>query len=262
MFRTQIERMTHPVVLRRRLPAPFGSATIYASTEGGLRYLRPRLTQVDPVLLQLVQELIISGSTVWDVGANLGLFSFAAAVNAGPNGYVLAIEPDIRLAGLLQRSSSVNRGHAPVEIVPVAAAHDIGVARFHIASRNRATNHLDGFGTSQTGGTRFTQLVPTITLDCLMGIFPPPDLLKIDVEEAEVGVLTGAANVLKVCPKVICEVAAKNSAEVTTILTGHKYTLYDGNEPAQTRVPVSEARPNTVAIRKSEVLRLAEMGPS
>ena len=146
------------------MPPPFDTARLYVSSEGGLRYLRPRLDGVDPALLQLASELIQPGSVVWDIGANLGLFTFAAAVAAGPSGYVLSVEPDTALVQLLRRSAALNRGHAPVDVLPTAVADSSGVGRFHIARRNRSTSHLDGFGTTQTGGIRTTEIVPTVTL--------------------------------------------------------------------------------------------------
>jgi FkbM family methyltransferase len=191
MLRTTLEQVSHRLVIQRRLPSPFDKAMIYASTEGGLRYLRRRMDNVDPVLLRLVTETARAGDVVWDIGANVGLFSFAAAVGASPEGRVLALEPDAVLVALLRRSAAADQQHAPVEVLPVAVTDDLGVGQFHIARRNRSTSYLDGFGTSQTGGIRATKLVPTVSLDWLAERFPAPDIIKIDVEGAELNVLAG-----------------------------------------------------------------------
>lgn len=248
LARTALEQLTHRLVVRRRLPAPFGDARIYMSSEGGLRYLRPRLGSIDPMLIRLAAEVVRPGDVVWDIGANLGLFSFAAAVAAGPSGRVLAIEPDALLVGMLRRSAAANHGQAPVEVLPAAVADDLGVARFHIARRNRATSHLDGFGTSQTGGIRATELVLTVTLDWLAARFPMPAVVKIDVESAELKVLAGGAHVLSTLPTIICEVAARNAATAAGLLAVHGYTLYDAELPAAERTPEAAALPNTLAI--------------
>ena len=251
MLRSALEQVTHRIVIQRRLPPPFAAARIYVSSEGGLRYLRRGMTRVDPELLGLAAEMVGVGDTVWDIGANVGLFSFAAAVAAGPAGRVLAVEPDTVMAGLLRRSAAVNSGHAPVEILPAAVSDQESVARFHIARRNRLTNYLDGFGSSQTGGMRTTELVPTLTLDWLAARFPAPDVIKIDVEQAEVAVLAGGSSVLGHASTIICEVAARNSTAVRDVLDRHGYVLYDGDLPSGERVPVGAAPYNTLAVKPS-----------
>ena len=251
VIRTALERTSHRLVIKRQMPYPFSAAHIYVSTEGGLRYLRPDMADVDPALLRLAEECVHPGSVVWDIGANVGLFSFAAAVAAGPGGRVVAVEPDGVLAGLLRRSAEANEQHAQVDVLPAAVADHFGVARFHIARRNRSTNHLDGFGTAQAGGVRATELVPTVTLDWLAEHFPQPDVIKIDVEEAELMVLRGAANVLSMLPTLICEVAARNATGVRDVLRGHGYSIYDAEQPAANRVPTDLAPANTLAISSS-----------
>jgi len=250
--RAVLEQISHRLVIRRRLPAPFAAVRIYVSSEGGLRYLRPHMDQVDPVLLRLVSETVSPGDTVWDIGANVGLFSFAAAVAAGPGGRVLSVEPDTVLVQLLRRSAAAGVHHAPVDVLPAAVAADCGVARFCIARRNRSTSHLAGYGTSETGGVRATQLVPTVSLDWLLDRFPAPDVVKIDVEGAEAQVLQGGTAVLHAHhPRLICEVGQARAAEVRDLLVKSGYILYDGDQPAGRRPPVREAPFNTLALSTS-----------
>ena len=135
LLRSALEQVTHRIVVRRRLPPPFAAARIYVSSEGGLRLLGRSMTQSDPELLGLAAETVRRGDTVWDIGANLGLFSFAAAVAAGPSGRVLAVEPDTVMAGLLRRSAASNSGQAQVDVLPAAVSDEESVARFHIARR-------------------------------------------------------------------------------------------------------------------------------
>ena len=246
--RGALERLTHRLVLRRRLPAPFNAARIYMSSEGGLKYLRPRLGEIDPALLSLVTEIIRPGDVIWDIGANLGLFTFSAAVAAGPEGYVLAIEPDALLVGMLRRSAAANHGEATVEVLSVAVADNLGIARFEVARRNRATSHLEGYGGTQTGGVRATEIVPTVTLDWLAQRFPLPRVVKIDVEAAEMKVLAGGERVLDGCPTIICEVAGCNAEAAGNLFAAHGYTVYDGGQPAVRRVPLTVAPWMTLAI--------------
>jgi FkbM family methyltransferase len=248
VLRQILESSSHRLIIRRRLPAPFRNAQIYASTEGGLRYLRPTGKGIDPTLLGLAAELIRPGDTIWDIGANVGLFTFAAAVAAGPGGHVLAVEPDTWLVNLLRRSSAANRHLAAVDVLCAAVADEIGVARFHVARRNRSTSHLEGYGTTEAGGSRAVQVVPVVTLDWLAQCFPAPDLIKIDVEEAEVLALAGGAGVLRSGATVICEVAGHNSPAARDLLARYGYEVYDGDQHQHQRSPLPAAPPNTLAV--------------
>lgn len=188
--RSHAEQWSHRIVVRRRLPVPYSQARIYTSSEGGLRYLKPTLRHVDPMLLSVVEETVRRGDVVWDVGANVGLFAFAAATRAGSDGRVLCLEADTWNVALLRRSAATQpSSSARVDVLPAAVSDAVGVARFEIAKRNRSTNALEGMGSNQTGGVRETQLVPTVTLDLLANHFPIPSVLKIDVEGAEALVL-------------------------------------------------------------------------
>ena len=193
MVRGMIENFTRDWVIRRRLSADFSSAPIHVSPSAGLRYLFRPMSSVDPSLARAGARVCDAGAVVWDVGANVGLFSFAAASMAGPEGLVVALEPDAWLVQLLRRSALEQpAGSAPVKVIPAAVASEMSIRTLCLAARSRASNHLAEFGTTQTGGEREQQSIVAVTLDWLMESLPAPSLVKIDVEGAELEVLRGA----------------------------------------------------------------------
>lgn len=204
----------------------------------------------DPILYNLAKEFVKRGHVVWDVGANVGLFSFAAAHLAGPSGRIYSIEPDVWLVQLLRRSSSAQvSSSASVQIIPVAVAEACGLRTFNIASRARSANYLSGYGSPQTGGAAEQQTVVSITLDWLAKHLPLPDVIKIDVEGAELEVLGGGIGVLgEKRPVILCEVFSDHSPQVTALLKSMGYRIYDGGVPSGQRRELQAAPYETIAI--------------
>ena len=228
----------------RRLPDDLGGCRFPASLEGGAKFLKWDLHTVDPTLTQFARRYVTPGARVWDIGANVGLFTFMASGMAGPTGSVLAVEADTWLAGNLRRAALANSGGAPVSVLPAALGRQNGVAEFAIGRNSRATNYLvEAGGSCVAGGIRERQFVPTLTLDGLLETFPPPSVLKIDVEGAELDVLSQASNVLAARPVVLVEVFEQIRDAVHSVLEPHGYRYLD----ATSYQPVDLPRFNTVA---------------
>jgi FkbM family methyltransferase len=250
MLRSLAEHLSRGRSFRYRLPREFGGCRLYVTPEAGLRYWLPnRALRIDQTLLRNAAETVKPGSVVWDVGANMGLFSFAAAGLAGPAGRIFSIEPDTTMTKLLRRSARLNPAAAPIEVIPCAVSDSISLARFKIASRSRTSNALEGFGLNQAGGVREVETVLTVTLDWLSEQISLPDVLKIDVEGAELAVLRGAARLLKIKrPVVIFETTGPNWNEDSRIFWDLGYTLYDSDLPPAQRTPLSDATFNILAL--------------
>lgn len=257
MLRALLERLSRGRVLRRRLPAAHGGHALYVSPDAAMRLWRRDLGAVDPYLLRMAAGLVRPGMTVWDVGANVGLFAFAAAFASGAAGRVLAVEADGWLAELLRRSArTAPPSYARVEVLAAAVSDAPGTAELCIARRGRAGNHLSRVaGSTQTGGTREVVQVAAVTLDGLLDRFPPPDLVKIDTEGAELLVLRGGGRLLREFrPVLLCEVVAENAPEIGALLRGHGYTLFDA-EAYPGGGPVGLPTWNTLALPAKEVGR-------
>lgn len=239
MLRSLAERLSRNIVLRRRLPHDLGGHFIYVTPGSALNFWYPTLERADTGhLMDTVRRFVARGSIAWDIGANVGLFSFSAAAKAK---MVLAVEPDTWLATLLNRSAAAITN---VRVLSAAATDRVDLGELNIAQRGRATNFMSGFGTSQTGGVRDRQPVVTITLDWLAERFPVPDIIKIDVEAGERLVLEGGRSLfIGARPLLVCEVASTNSSWVTNFLLSLGYSFLD----EQMR-PIPIAIDNVIAV--------------
>jgi FkbM family methyltransferase len=233
IVRAIAEGLLGPLVFTRHLPEEHGGARLVVSGRvGGLKYLFKPAKSWDPELLRITSALVKKNDIVWDVGANVGLFSMSAAHLAGARGCVYAIEADADAQVLLNRSIfSASLEHAPITLLPVAVSDKSGWATFAISKRARASNSLMGYGSSYTGGVLQNRTVPLVTLDELLEEFPPPNVLKIDVEGAELRVLEGAKGMLEaVRPLIYCEISSDNTDALQQIFKKYAYRFLKGEK--------------------------------
>jgi FkbM family methyltransferase len=231
-MRKLLKSLSRGVVLKRRLPAEFGGARIFVTPESTLEYWRRDIGRVDPFLLSMVQELVRPGMTVWDIGANVGLFSFAAAALGAQ---VVAVEADLWLANLLHRSSLLNQ--LPVTVLPAAVSENSGIARLYLSEEGKASNSLRGTGPAQT--------VLALTLDGLLEYFPVPQVVKIDIEGMEYAALKGARKLLESRPVILCEVNEHHELIGELFRDAH-YTIYAARD--RSRKPLTRPSRDTLAI--------------
>lgn len=141
--------------------------------------------------------LLRPGQTFVDVGANVGFYSLLASRLVGATGTVVAFEPMPRNIALLHRHVALNNAKN-ITIVPAACANCTSVDLF-CAGENDALGHLAGANGEKESGPAVSRpsIVATLSLDEAaetLGIVP--DVVKIDVEGAELRVLAGAHGIL------------------------------------------------------------------
>jgi FkbM family methyltransferase len=151
-----------------------------------------------------LSTLVSNGSTIFDVGANIGFFSVRFARWVGPDGKVIAIEPEARNVESLRRRIELAGMADIVECVPAAAADKPGELRLAITRGHPADHHLSDSGV----------LIPAVTLDDLAAEDPRPvSLIKIDVQGAEAMVVAGARELIETHrPAIFVEIDAPSLA--------------------------------------------------
>jgi hypothetical protein len=96
---------------------------------------------------------------------------------------------------------------------------------------------------------REVETVLTVSLDWLADRLPPPDVLKIDVEGAELAVFHGAQQMLKAKrPMLIFELTRPNWDEESRFLHDLGYTLFDSDVPPGERQPLTGPTYNILGI--------------
>jgi FkbM family methyltransferase len=247
------ERLFRNRVFRRRLPANFGRRPIWISPDARLRYLKPWAPGFDLQLLGYVEKYIKPRDVVLDIGGNVGEFALAAAHCAGSDGSVLTIEPDPFLANLILRTSMepANQDIRP-NVLSLACSSEVGIERFYISARGRASNALAACGLEDMGGTRAELLVHTTTIDSIVASWKTPSFIKIDVEGAERQVLEGATRTLTAHRPLVLVEVRKDKDKVREILLAHGYVLFD---PAASLAgpPLTECVFDTLAIPEERI---------
>jgi len=248
-----LERLSRRLVFTRRLPAGLGGRRLWVTPAAALVYYRPLKGESWRDLYDFAGHCVKPGDCVWDIGANLGVFAFAAAHHAGIRGEVLAVEADIWLADLVRRSALESAPDAaPVEALACAVSAAVGLESFCTTSRARSGSHLvsaPGSGESLVGLAVATNPVVTVSLDWLLERRRGPAVVKIDVEGAELSVLQGAARLLhEHRPRLLIEVYEKSADQITSLLHAAGYDLYDFTLGWEARQPVARAVYQTLAL--------------
>jgi len=138
-------------------------------------------------------RLLRPGDCMLDVGANVGYYTMVAAKLVGPTGHVHAFEASPRIYPLLKKNAELNPD-ANIQVHCQAVTEKCGDVEF-----STATAEQTGYSSIRDLGDKTTHVatVPTVSLDSLLDEFPKTRLVKIDVEGAELMVLSGMRRLIE-----------------------------------------------------------------
>jgi FkbM family methyltransferase len=168
-------------------------------------------------------DALKQGDVVYDVGANVGIYSLNASFQVGNSGWVYAFEPLERNLNYLRQHLALNNLQN-CTVLETAICNTEGTLAFSAADRQPSMGRLSPSGEIA---------VPSTTLDiCVYGEqrLRPPNVLKIDVEGAEFEVLSGATRgITEFHPTIFLEVhGAELHRTCRDFLVAKGYSVEDG----------------------------------
>lgn len=179
--------------------------------EWGASLWRQVQALMEPETLSWLDQHILDGETLWDVGANLGLYALWCA-KRHPGCRVVAFEPNALTHPLLVRHAIANGVADRVTALPIAlSAGPPSIEAFRLSTMipGKAANQLDvdGAPPMHAGIEAARYAVLAGSADALIRLLdlPRPDHLKIDVDGIEPLILAGAAETLRTVRSVLVE---------------------------------------------------------
>ncbi|HEX2069460.1 MAG TPA: FkbM family methyltransferase [Actinomycetota bacterium] len=186
-----------------RLVVPMRDVTIAPSLIDG---------EYETFELDIFERIVQPGMVVFDVGANLGIYSVIAAARVGSAGRVFAFEPVPENLEYLRTNIELN-GLRNVEVVPQGVGSEKGQMRIFLSPNGVGSHSAAAANVGRTlSGQRSTRGhvdVPVITIDEFAAARSVvPDVVKMDIEGYEAFAVRGAATTLERRPTLLMEFSA------------------------------------------------------
>ena len=220
-------------MLPRRLPALAHPIYLRLFSHGSQILNAPeREAEIRKTFETVLHTLTSEGKKAfWDVGANIGWFSWCCAT-ARPDFEIVSFEPDTKNLQCLRRSTQ-RWGLPHHTIVPCAVAECSGRATFFVDDIAGATGSLEksqSFNFHHYGHHAPQIEVETVSLDDFLARNEtPPSLVKIDVEGAELRILRGAAGMLREHRPILFYESFNHRAEILALLKDYDYLVFESD---------------------------------
>jgi FkbM family methyltransferase len=159
----------------------------------------------EALMMAIFRRLIRPGDVVYDIGANIGLYTRMMIAWFGAD-RVIAFEPMRENFDLLQANIALGKLGDRVQAFQLALSDAEGDEELQIDDMTSGTavlNSISGgkasIGRQEFGLLPLTERVEVVRLDDFIETrnLPPPQVMKIDTEGAEVKVLRGAMETLR-----------------------------------------------------------------
>jgi FkbM family methyltransferase len=157
----------------------------------------------EPITVELAQRLCQPGMQILDMGAHVGYFSLLFSVLVGPAGQVYTLEPNPENLKKIKSMIEIN-GLQNIRVFPFAASDQTGDVQF-ITENTGSMGHITTLPAESRDAVVTVRAVRMDDLAFDHGV-DRIDLIKMDVEGAELKALAGMSGLIRRChPTIICE---------------------------------------------------------
>lgn len=214
-------------------PCHFVGGRMYLNLRESRFMMDRALGWYEPGRMKAVARLLKPGSTFIDIGGNKGDFALLAASKVGDSGNVFCFEPEPQNCRWIRESIKLN-GYRHLKLFEMALSDSNGEAILYLG-RKSGYHTLVGPAHDRDAGVI---TVKTRTLDDLLNEIhhESVDMMKIDVEGAELSVLRGAQKVLRRNPNIVLLIEVHpllgaNPTDVCDFLCGLGFSIRSVDAP-------------------------------
>jgi len=177
-------------------PVQIHGHSMYIAAPGRYPPIDMALDKYEPLTTRLFEEIVKPGMVVIDIGAHVGYYTLLAARQVGTNGKVYAFEPEPDNHAILLENLELN-GYDNVVATRMAVSNQEGSATLFLTALDSGRHSMYHQGLPERGSVS----VETTTLDSFLPAEDRPrvNLIKIDVEGAEIPVLDGMTCLMENC---------------------------------------------------------------
>ena len=249
-------------LLNRAVPEGVTPVTIAAGDLAGARLLLDLRVDKDlwlgtyePDIQRALRDLVRPGMTAYDLGANIGYMTLLLAKAVGETGRVVAVEPLPSNVARLRAAVELNHMQGRVALVEKAIGPRSGRETFLV-------HQSPGMGRLEQAPGRSESFhhaveVDVVSVDDLVYAegFPPPQLVKMDLEGGEGRALEGMGRLLRDAkPVLLIEVHGRIPADDTWArLATAGYAVRDLERGRRAVRSPAELRPKAYIVAEAKV---------
>jgi FkbM family methyltransferase len=177
-----------------------------------------------PEVQKIYASVVKPGMTVYDVGANVGFLAMLAGRLVGSTGRVICFEPLAPNIKAIRHNAALN-GFQNMTIIADALGKEDGEAEF-LVSEDVSWGRLSRDNVPALNKTRLRVQVRSLGSVIREHKLPSPDVIKVNIEGGETGMLEGSAEVLKQCRPILLIGLCGTNRPVERLLCENGYSSY------------------------------------